>query len=51
MLRLNLYALFQVTDIIVLAKTAEQIAGTDKDGPRPMSSHQGRFFAKMGVIA
>jgi hypothetical protein len=49
--RFNLHALFQVADLIVLAKTAEQITGTHKNGPRPISSHQWRLFTKVGIIA
>jgi hypothetical protein len=49
--RFNIYTLFQVADIIVLAKTAEEIAGADENGARTMSSHQRRFLTKMGIIA
>jgi len=43
--------LVQVTDIIVLAKAAKEIAGTKKYSPGATVPHQGGLFTKMGIEA
>jgi len=48
--RIDILAFVPVADVMVLAKAAEKVAGTQEDGPGPVSSHQGRFFSKMGAV-
>jgi hypothetical protein len=38
-----------MTDIVVLAENTTEIAVSEKDGPRPVDSHEGTFLPKMGV--
>jgi hypothetical protein len=42
--RLDLGAFPQVADIIILAKSAKEIAGAEEDGPRAVRAHQRRFL-------
>jgi hypothetical protein len=39
-----------VADLIILAKTTEEITGTEKDRTRAVSPHEGRFFSEMRIV-
>ena len=49
--RRHLHPFCQMTDLVVLAKAAKQIAGADKNGTRSVLPNQGGLFSKMGGIA
>jgi hypothetical protein len=51
LLRRRLQAPVLVADIPVLAKDAPQVAPGEEDSPGTPTSHEGRFFPKMGTIA
>jgi hypothetical protein len=43
-------AFAQMTDLIILAKIAQQVTVTEKDGTRSMLANQGGFFTEMGIV-
>jgi hypothetical protein len=47
---LHLHPFTLMTNIIILAKAAKQIARAHKYGPRAIPSHKGSLFPKMGVV-
>jgi hypothetical protein len=47
----NRIAFSQVTDRIVLAKQAPQVASGEENSPRAISAHQGRLLAEVGAVA
>jgi hypothetical protein len=51
LIRGNFLAFTQMADLVILAEKAEEIAMTEKNGPRPPCSDQRVFFAEMGAAA